>query len=79
MIDVTLLLALTALVAWHEARGGLQTDAHPQVVPEPTPASVECPHCDCNLAPEEVAPNIWFCACCSSMFKADAPSQGETA
>lgn len=38
---------------------------------------VTCPHCDTSLTPEPLAPGLWLCPCCSSVFEAptapDAP------
>lgn len=28
-----------------------------------------CPHCDTALRPEPIAPGIWLCPCCASVFR----------
>lgn len=38
-----------------------------------TDAAAGCPHCDTTLAPELVAPGVWLCPCCASLFRASEP------
>jgi len=38
----------------------------------PESAAVECPACDTALAPEPIAPGVWLCPCCASLFRAPA-------